>query len=76
MTITELRELTDFPFECFMPEDNAPDNVCFAVPIPSPYGDDLEYFKDENGSVTIIGDPSEWVEAWEQYISRQQTRGQ
>ena len=69
MTITELRELTDFPFECFMPEDNAPDNVCFAVPIPSPYGDDLEYFKDENGSVTIIGDPSEWVEAWEQYIS-------
>lgn len=69
MTIAELRELTDFPFECFMPEDNAPDSVCFAVPIPSPYGDDLEYFKDEDGSVSIIGDPSVWMEAWERYIS-------
>lgn len=69
MTIAELRELTDFPFECFMPEDNNSESVCFAVPIPSPYGDDLEYFKDEDGSVSIIGDPSVWVEAWKRYIS-------
>jgi len=69
MTIAELRELTDFPFECFMPGDSGPDSVCFAVPIPAPYGDDLEYFRDENGTVTIIGDPSEWEDAWERYIS-------
>ena len=45
MTIAELRELTDTPFECFMPDDDDPESVCFAVPIPSPYGDGLEYFK-------------------------------
>lgn len=69
MTIAELRELTDTPFECFMPDDNDPESVCFAVPIPSPYGDGLEYFKGEDGSITIIGDPSVWADAWERYIS-------
>lgn len=69
MTIAELQELTDFPFECFMPMDNDPGSVCFAVPIPSPYGENLEYFKDEDGSITIIGDPAIWENAWERYIS-------
>ena len=69
MTIAELRELTDTPFECFMPDDDDPESVCFAVPIPSPYGDGLEYFKGEDGSITIIGDPSVWENAWKQYIS-------
>ncbi len=56
MTITELRELTDFPFECFAMYSSPADEIMFAAPIPSPYGDGLHWHKTEDGSFNVEGD--------------------
>lgn len=69
MTIDELRELTDFPFEGFAMCGDPPEEVMFAAPIPPPYGNGLHWHKTDSGSFGIDDNIELWWDAWEQYIS-------
>ena len=69
MTIAELRELTDFQFECFAMCGDPPEEVMFAAPIPPPYGNGLHWHKTDSGSFGIDDDIELWWNAWERYIN-------
>ena len=68
ITLKELQELTDQPFEFLVPCTDG--TILFAGPLPDKYGKGLHYERTEDGSVTIGEDDMEaWENAFAAYIT-------
>lgn len=69
MTVEELRQLTDYPFEYLIQRDDPEHSILFGIPIPAPFGDGLHWHKSESGcSFTVDEDIKVWEDAWNAYI--------
>lgn len=67
MTLTELKERTDQPFDMIAVSHDTED-ILFAVPIPG--ADHLHYMTTETGETIILDPMDDWIDAWEDYIAK------
>jgi len=67
VTVEELRQLTDYPFEYLIQRDDPEHSILFGIPIPAPFGDGLHWHKGEGGFFTVEEGIQVWEDAWNAY---------